>query len=241
MILAEIKINPVHVAYAVMIIGVMFTFLFYQRQKKDLRTVAADFVFPFVKLSNFICPKQPKNHLLTEELPDGSIRALPPEQQSGEIRAILARANEDTSVKLFSDLVDASDEMSSKAGFNRTDKVQFAEPIREMLLLTHNFLQCCEDLSRLDSKEKLEQFESYLYEQPKHRMLLIKRIPGAMAEEYRQLNTAYTEEMEEIERAEYEAAKHPLEKEKAERKARAEEKAAKRQEKEKKKEADRQQ
>ena len=170
--------------------------------------MSAGFVIPFVQLSNYICPRVPKSHLQVKKLENGKIMALPKEQQPGEIRAMLQRANEDTSVKLFAKLAEGAAKVQDKAGIDRKEKAHFAEPIEEMLQLTHNFVLCCEDLTRLDSKEKLEQFESYIYEQPKHRYMLMKRLPGTMNDKYSQLNTEYGDEMEELEKAEFEAMKN---------------------------------
>lgn len=206
--LAELVVNPVHLAYGVMVVGIVFTFIFSRRKKGDLRTVSAGFVIPFVQLSNYICPRVPKSHLQVKKLENGKIMALPKEQQPGEIRAMLQRANEDTSVKLFAKLAEGAAKVQDKAGIDRKEKAHFAEPIEEMLQLTHNFVLCCEDLTRLDSKEKLEQFESYIYEQPKHRYMLMKRLPGTMNDKYSQLNTEYGDEMEELEKAEFEAMKN---------------------------------
>lgn len=206
--LAELVVNPVHLAYGVMVVGIVFTFIFSRRKKGDLRTVTAGFVIPFVQLSNYICPRVPKSHLQVKKLENGKIMALPKEQQPGEIRAMLQRANEDTSVKLFAKLAEGAAKVKDKAGIDRKEKVHFAEPVDEMLQLTHNFVLCCEDLTRLDSKEKLEQFERYIYEQPKHRYMLMKRLPGSMNDKYSQLNTEYGDEMEELEKAEFEAMKN---------------------------------
>ncbi|MGI6041163.1 MAG: hypothetical protein ACOYBH_02975 [Candidatus Alectryocaccobium sp.] len=206
--LAELVVNPVHLAYGVMVVGIVFTFIFSRRKKGDLRTVSAGFVIPFVQLSNYICPRVPKSHLQVKKLEDGKVMALPKEQQPGEIRAMLQRANEDTSVKLFAKLAEGAAKVQDKAGIDRKEKAHFAEPIEEMLQLTHNFVLCCEDLTRLDSKEKLEQFESYIYEQPKHRYMLMKRLPGTLNDKYSQLNTEYGDEMEELEKAEFEAMKN---------------------------------
>ena len=201
--LMAIQINPVRVAYAVMIIGVVFTFLFTRQKGTDLRKVSNEFVFPFVELSNYICPKVPEKHLLYKEK-DGKVIPLPMEEQPGEIRGIMTRANEDKPVELFAKMVDSSNKLDEEAGINRTNKTQFADPIRETLLMTQVFLQGCENPSTIDTKAKLEQFESFLYEQVKHRMMLMRRISGDEAEHYRQMNTLYSREMEEIEREEME-------------------------------------
>ena len=134
----------------------------------------------------------------------GKIIPLPLEEQSGEIRSIIERANEETPVQLFSKMVEASDKLDALASINRTNKAQFADPIRKTLLMTHVFLQGCENLSTIDTKAKKEQFDSFLFDQVKHRMMLMKRISGDEAEHYRQCNTVYAPEMEAIEKAELE-------------------------------------
>jgi hypothetical protein len=111
---------------------------------------------------------------------------------------------------MFSELTDAYEELEKEVGHHRTYRSQFCDPLYSLLELTHTFLEGCEDLSRINTREKLKAFESYLFEQPKHRMVLIKRIPGSMADEYRDLNQAYQTEMEEIERAEQEAKRRPF-------------------------------
>ena len=176
--LAELVVNPVHLAYGVMVVGIVFTFIFSRRKKGDLRTVTAGFVIPFVQLSNYICPRVPKSHLQVKELEDGKVQALPKEQQPGEIRAMLQRANEDTSVKLFAKLAEEAAKVQDKAGIDRKEKAHFAEPVDD------------------------------IYEQPKHRYMLMKRLPGSMNDKYSQLNTEYGDEMEELEKAEFEAMKN---------------------------------
>ena len=74
--------------------------------------------------------------------------------------------------------------------------------MEEILLLTHTFLTGCEDVRRMDTTEKVEQFESFLQEQVKYRMILLRRISGGSAEEYRELNRVYAREMEMLEKKE---------------------------------------
>ena len=105
-------------------------------------------------------------------------------------------------MKLFAEMEDAADEVKRLAGINRTRKAQFADPVEEILLLTHTFLTGCEDVRRMDTTEKVEQFESFLQEQVKYRMILLRRISGGSAEEYRELNRVYAREMEMLEKKE---------------------------------------
>ena len=188
--------SGIHLAYGVMVIGIIFCFVISRNQKKEMRKAVDAFAFPFVRISNYISPTAPENHLAVEKQENGVIRVLPPEQQPGAIRAIMKRANEETPVKLFAEMADAADEVKRLAGINRTRKAQFADPVEEILLLTHTFLTGCEDVRRMDTTEKVEQFESFLQKQVKYRMILLRRISGGSAEEYRELNRVYAREME---------------------------------------------
>ena len=194
--------SGIHLAYGVMVIGIIFCFVISRNQKKEMRKAVDAFAFPFVRISNYISPTVPENHLAVEKQENGVIRVLPPEQQPGAIRAIMKRANEETPVKLFAEMADAADEVKRLAGINRTRKAQFADPVEEILLLTHTFLTGCEDVRRMDTTEKVEQFESFLQKQVKYRMILLRRISGGSAEEYRELNRVYAREMEMLEKKE---------------------------------------
>lgn len=194
--------SGIHLAYGVMVIGIIFCFVISRNQKKEMRKAVDAFAFPFVRISNYISPTAPENHLAVEKQENGVIRVLSPEQQPGAIRAIMKRANEETPVKLFAEMADAADEVKRLAGINRTRKAQFADPVEEILLLTHTFLTGCEDVRRMDTTEKVEQFESFLQKQVKYRMILLRRISGGSAEEYRELNRVYAREMEMLEKKE---------------------------------------
>lgn len=197
--------NPIHLAYGVMIIGVVFCYVMSRNQNKDMRKAVDEFALPFVRLSNYISPAPPAKGLTVEELGEGRVRPLPAEQQSGAMRAVMKRANEEESVKLFAQMVEAADEIVRQAGINRTKKSQFAQPVNEILNMTHTFLVGCENPATIDTEEKKAQFDSFLLEQVKHRMVLLHRIRGGTAEEYRELNRQYAREMEEQERQEIEA------------------------------------
>jgi len=120
-------------------------------------------------------------------------------QQSDAIRAIVKRTNSSRTAQLFSQLDDAAEKVAKAAGINRTHKVQFQEPVDQLLLMTHTFLVGCQDPDSIDTPEKRAAFDSYLLEQPKHRMVLLKRITGSLADEYRELNKVYAAEMERME------------------------------------------
>lgn len=192
----------VHLAYGVMIVGIIFCFVFSKNHLRDLRKASNRFALAFVTLSNYISPHPPKSGLLLEA-GDG-VKPLPAPRQPEDIRAILRRAGGTRSVELFAELDAAAEAVAKRAGFNRTHKAQFVDPVDQMLLLTHTFLVGCEDLTRIDTPEKKAAFDSYLMDQPKHRMLLLKRITGDMSDAYRDLNKVYAREMERLEEEEME-------------------------------------
>lgn len=195
----------IRLAYAIMIVGIILCFVFSKNHQRDLRKAANEFAFAFVKLSNLVSPKPPKEGLLVEKLPGGKVRVLPAEEQPKAIQSILERANSQKAVELFAELDAAADLVCKRASMNRTQKAQFMEPIDQLLLLVHTFLVGCEDLGSIDTMEKKTAFDSFLMEQPVHRMVLIKRITGDKAGEYRELNRRYAKEMEQIEAEEAEA------------------------------------
>ena len=199
------EINPIHAAYAVMVIGMVFCFIASRKKTKGIRSGADEFVFLFAELSNYIAPNPPKEGLRTEDLGGGKVRPLPMEEQPHALRDIIKRANASKSVRLYSLLVDAENEVKELAGKNRTYKAQFYTPIRQIFLMTHVFLNGCENLQTIDTEKKLEQFNSFLLEQVDHRMVLLKRISGERSEDYQKLNKVYADEMEAREKEEIEA------------------------------------
>lgn len=197
--------NVIHLAYAVMVIGILFCFVLSKRQTKDMRKLSNAFAIPFVKLSNYICPTTLGVELAVEDLGDGKVRALPLDAQPEALRFVIKRANGDKSVRLFAQLTEAADKVTRAAGINRTRKAQFSDPINRILYMTHTFLVGCEDLGRIDTVEKKRDFDSFTHEQVRHRMDLLRQISGDLSDEYRQLNQAYAKEMEAQEQQELEA------------------------------------
>ncbi len=192
----------IRLAYAVMIAGIILCFAFSRGHERDIRATVDEFARRFTDLSNYLSPMPPREHLRTELLPDGALRPLPAAAQPEAIRSILKRAAGRRAEEGFAALDAAAADIARRAGFNRTHKVQFCAPVDELLLLTQSFLRDCAELDRIDSPEKLQRFESYLFEQPAHRTVLLKRVSGAFAEEFRRRNAAYAREMERIEAAE---------------------------------------
>lgn len=195
-----LQFNPIHLAFAVMIIGVVFTFVLSKQEIKRLRTLADAFAVPFVKLSNYITPQKPISALAIEKSESGEIKPLPIEEQSKEMQGIFKRAGNNKAVKLFRQMVEAEDALKQAAGKNRRKCYQFADPVARILYMTHTFLTGCENLALIDTESKLEEFNGFLHDQVQHRMTLLRLINGSLADEYRELNKVYAAEMEEIER-----------------------------------------
>lgn len=195
-----LQFNPIHLAFAVMIIGIVFTFVLSKQEIKRLRTLADAFAIPFVKLSNYIALQKPISSLLIEKTETGSIKPLSAEEQSKEMQSIFKRAGNNKAVKLFREMVEAENELKKAAGKNRRKCYQFADPVARILYMTHTFLTGCENLTLIDTENKLEEFNSFLNEQVQHRMTLLRLINGSLADEYRELNKVYAAEMEQIER-----------------------------------------
>ena len=194
-----LQFNPIHFAFAVMIIGIVFTFVLSKKEIKRLRTLADAFAIPFVKLSNYVMPQKAVSILLIEKTETGNIKPLPIEEQSKEMQDIIKRAGNNKAVKLFQEMVEAEDTLKKAAGKNRRKCYQFADPVARILYMTHTFLTGCENLAVINTENKLEEFNGFLHEQVQHRMTLLRLINGSLADEYRQLNKVYAAEMEQIE------------------------------------------
>ncbi len=198
------EFNPISLAYGVMVVGMVLCFIASRKVKKGIRGGADGFVFRFVEISNYVSPMPPSAGLAVEELKGGKVRALPLKEQSKEIRDIVKRANGHQVVQMFAELVNAEAEVEELAGKNRTYKEQFYAPIHRTLLMTHTFLNGCENLDTIDTDAKRRQFDSFLLEQVDHRLMLLKRISGEKSEEYAKMNKVYADEMEARELAEIE-------------------------------------
>ncbi len=196
------EINPVHVAYAVTVIGMAFCFVLSKQQKKDIRRECDGFAAAFAKLSNYICPNKldkEKDALAYRRLENGGIQVLPMEDQPETIRAIVKRANTGRSVKLFAELSAAADRVTKEAGFHRMKKYQYSDPINRILYMTHTFLVGCENPDTISTEDRKHDFDSFLYDQVQHRMELLRRISRDMEREYQDLNRLYADEMREQE------------------------------------------
>lgn len=202
--MSDLSFDPIHLAYGVMIVGVIFCFVLSRKENRKIREGVDKFAFAFVRLSNMLSPGKAVVELVVEEKEDGSLTVLPPEQQSKQVYLFLRRIKSRKAAELFAEMVNASEDIDRMAGINRTKKKQFAEPIRGLLYLTHDFLIGCENLSSINTVQKKERFESFINKQAEHRMLLLKRISGKKSNEYAEFNTAYAEEMKAMEKAEKE-------------------------------------
>lgn len=196
--------NPVILAYVMMGLGIFLTAAFYRKRETEVRLKATEFAFAFAKLSNYVSPEPLKNELRWETSTGDEVRVFPAEEQPGGIRTLMNKVREEEAEKLYAEMVQSSTELDRMAGKNRTLRQQFADPVRELLEMTHTFLRICEERGGRYTKEELEQFRKFAFGQVALRMLLLKRISGLKAEEYRMLNTVYQKEMEEEEEKEWE-------------------------------------
>ena len=154
-------------------------------------------------MSNHISPGPPGAGLSFRKTGPDRIEVLSADAQPREMRAIIQRANDKESVRLFAALTKAAERLDAECGRDRTNRSQFYEPLREILEDAHAFLTGCEDLSRIDTREKQKRFERFLFDQVHYRMVLLRRISGARAEDYRKANAEYAAQMEEQERKEW--------------------------------------
>jgi len=189
----------IRVFYGIMIVGMVFCFLLAKRHGKDIRSEANAFAFAFVKLSNYVSPFPPKEGLRVKELEGGAVRPLPLEEQSESIQVICRRAGKQTAVDLFHEMESGVERVEKCVGINRTHRAQFLVPYENAFLMAHTFLVGCENPESIDTMEKKQAFDSFLLEQPKHRMMLLKRISGAKGDEFRKLNRNYAAQMEQME------------------------------------------
>lgn len=196
--------NIIRLAYAIMILGMIFSFILSRNQKKEIRKTVDGFALAFAQLSNLICPRPTEEKLGVDKGHSDTVKAMPMDRQSPYIRSIVDAAMSPQSVSLFQQMVDAEDHLAQKVGKSKRWKEQFLEPVDNILAMTHTFLEGCENLQTINSQEKVKQFNSFLLEQVDHRMVLLRRIRGETAEAYRELNKHYAKEMEAIERAEKE-------------------------------------
>lgn len=198
------KINPIHCAYAVMVVGMIFTFVASRKQGKNIRQAVDGFAISFAKLGNYMIPTPSQDTLLTEKTVDGKIQVLPIEQQPENVKTAFGRVKNNTPVRLYNEMLEACSEVEEIAGFSKTNKRQFLQPVSEYLETTHVFLNGCEDPSSIDTEEKVEKFNNYLINQAKYRYELTKRISASAGDSYRSVNKKYENEIVALEKAEHE-------------------------------------
>ena len=198
------KFNPIHCAYAVMIIGMIFAFVTSRKQGKNIRQAVDGFAIAFAKLGNYMIPTPSQDTIQYHVAQDGSICILPVDQQPENVKTALARVKNNMPVRLYNEMLESCAEVEEVAGFSKTNKRQFSQPVGEYLEMTHIFLTACEDLGSLNTEEKLEKFNDYLTNQAKYRYELTKRISASAGDNYRSVNKKYEDDIVALEKAELE-------------------------------------
>ena len=202
--LSIIQFNPIALAYVVMIIGVIFAAIWARKKTREIRLLCNGFAGEFARLSNLIIGGKRDVHLRWHEVKGGGIR--PDEKQSEKLEGMKARALSQESVDTYAKMLDYAEKIEDRTHLNRKERAQFNDPIDAIYKMTYTFLNGCKDPATIDTKEKAAQFDSFINEQVKHRMTLLKRISGDFSNEYSDLNEYYREEMIAWEKAEREAA-----------------------------------
>ncbi|WP_459129732.1 hypothetical protein [Guggenheimella bovis] len=196
------KINPVQIAYVVMIAGMVFTYLFIKKNNRDLREGADEFAFAFIELTNYLMPERVKQGLSVRTDASGKLEPVRLENQSEMIRAIIERARTVKAEACYMKMYQASENIDQLTKRSKRNQTDFSDPIYQILVDTQTFLSHCEDLTTIRSKKEKKEFDSFLFGQVDYRMILLKRISGKRAEEYRKVNSKYIEEMSQIEKKE---------------------------------------
>lgn len=182
---------PTQFLYVLMIIAIFFSFLVSKRGMKEMRFRADRFAMAYLKLSNLISPEPPRKQLVVERLEDGSVRPLPFDQQPEELRFILRRGNSAQAEELYQEMDAAAVEIERHSMRSQGLKAQFAKPIGELCLIARTFLDGCIDLNSINDRTKENIFDSFLNDQLKHRLVLLRRISKEASEEFFSLNKNY--------------------------------------------------
>lgn len=182
---------PTQFLYVLMIIAIFFSFMVSKRGLKEMRFRADRFAMAYLKLSNLVSPEPPRKQLAVERLEDGSVRPLPLDQQPEELRLILCRGNSKQAEELYREMDAAAIDVERHSTRSRGLQVQFAKPIGELCMIARAFLDGCIDLNSIDDRAKESLFNSFLHEQLKHRLVLLRRVSKEASEEFFSLNKNY--------------------------------------------------
>lgn len=191
--------NPIAVAYCVMVAGIVFFFIYNKKKTREIRLICNGFAEEFAKLSNNIIGG--KRDVTLRYQPVGNSGSVKPdEKQSEKLNGMMKRALEPVCVEGYARLLDYAEKIDHRTFRSKTHRQQFYKPTDDIYNITYTFLNGCQDISTIDTQEKAEQFNSFLNDQVKHRMALLRLISGDFADKYRNLNAYYADKMVAIER-----------------------------------------
>ncbi|HIV17551.1 MAG TPA: hypothetical protein IAB17_06130 [Candidatus Alectryocaccobium stercorigallinarum] len=188
------SVNPIAVAYVVMVVGILFFFIYNKKKTREIRLLCNGFAGEFAKLSNNIIGGK-RGIELRYHSTGGGGRVKADERQSEKLTSMMKRALEPVCVEGYAKLLDYAEQIDHRTYRSKTHRQQFNKPVDDIYNMTYVFLNGCQDISTVDTKEKAEQFNSFINDQVKHRMTLLRLISGDYGDEYRKLNTWYYDEM----------------------------------------------
>lgn len=182
---------PIQLGYVLMLVAIFFCFMLSKGQMKEMRFRVDKFAMAYLKLSNYASPEPPRKKLSVEYLSDKAVQALPLEQQPEEIRFILRRGGTEMAENLYKEIEEYADSIVAHSRRSRGLQIQFARPITDLCFAAYVFVKGSKDLSTIDTTEKEAAFNSFLNNQLKHRLALLKRISKEASEEFYSLNKNY--------------------------------------------------
>jgi len=188
----------IRIGYAVIAAATVLCIVFSRRGEKELRFIVDRFAAAFLRLSNYASPEIPRRRLAVRRS-GGRVEPLPVRQQPEELRFILERGAAKQSEELFCELEAATAEIKWRCRRNRRLREQFCEPLETLCYIAYVFRKGALDLSSIDDTNKETAFNSFLEDQLKHRMALLRRISREFNGEFLSLNKRY--DLERAERA----------------------------------------
>lgn len=182
---------PIQLGYVVMLVAMFFCFMLSKRQLKEMRFRVDKFAMAYLKMSNYVSPEPPRKKLAVDRYSEKGLQPLPMEQQPEEIRFILRRGDAEMMENLYQELEETADDIVAHSRRSRGLQIQFAKPISDLCFAASVFVKGCKDLNTIDTMDKEAAFNSFLNNQLKHRLALLKRISREASEEFYALNKNY--------------------------------------------------
>lgn len=182
---------PIQLGYVVMLVAIFFCFMLSKRQLKEMRFRVDRFAMAYLKLSNYVSPEPPRKKLAMDYSDDSGFQPLPAEQQPEEIRFILRRGGTEMAEDLYRELEETADDIVAHSRRSRGLQIQFAKPIADLCFAASVFVKGSRDLNTVNSTDKEAAFNSFLNNQLKQRLALLKRISKEAGEEFYSLNKNY--------------------------------------------------